>query len=190
MNMTPTVNKILHYLVLAVMLLGGLGPTVVQLTPFLPPAWVAPISHVVAVAAALVLYLSQSPLLSPLLPLRQTVPSKPLGVTAMGASIAGGCMMLASAAMLVACSSLASFEQGISTGSKLVVPSENFACTVAEDVDPSGGTAVCQEIDTTGALVGTVLTIAEDAPSIAAAVAHTSVGQQAQIRANRKVGAK
>lgn len=90
------------------------------------------------------------------------------------------------AMMLSGCTpaELAAWDKGISAGSSLVVPATGFACTVATDVDPSGATAICQEIDTTGNLVGVVLTVAEDAPAIAGLVAKTSASMQAAVKAN------
>jgi hypothetical protein len=53
---------------------------------------------------------------------------------------------------------LSAFDQAIAAGSAAVVPIENLACEAAEDIDPTGATAVCTEIDATGAAIGTVFT--------------------------------
>ena len=58
----------------------------------------------------------------------------------------------------------------VQAGNAAVVPAENLACSIAQNVDPSGATAACVKIDQAGNVIGEVLTIAEDVVSVAALV--------------------
>jgi hypothetical protein len=62
---------------------------------------------------------------------------------------------------------LSAFDQDIAKGQAALVPAENLACTTAAALDPSGATAICSAVDTTGAVVGAAFTVIEDAASIA-----------------------
>lgn len=112
------------------------------------------------------------------------VPDKMAAIRA--ARLAGATAGLAVLLVMAGCASfssgLASFEKLVAAGQVALVPAEQLACTIDTDVDPTGATADCAKIDSTGALVGTVFTVVEDAPSIAALVAKTSVGTQTAIR--------
>lgn len=68
----------------------------------------------------------------------------------------------------VSCTSLSTFEAEIAKGQAALIPAENLACEAATDLDPSGATALCTEIDTAGNAVGLGITVVEDAASIAA----------------------
>ena len=95
---------------------------------------------------------------------------------------AGVLMLLLAAGCTAA--EVQAWDQGVAAGSSIVVPAAGFACAIAQDVDPSGATAICQEIDTAGALVGQAFTVAESAPAIIALVAKTSATMQTQVRAH------
>ena len=66
----PVLNQIIRYLILAAIVVGGLGPEVTELAGVLPPKWFTIASHVVAAAAAFVAYAMQSPLFKPWLPVK------------------------------------------------------------------------------------------------------------------------
>jgi hypothetical protein len=82
---------------------------------------------------------------------------------------------------------LAAWDTAIKSGGTIAVQASNFACTVATEVDPSGATAICQEIGSGGALLGPVLTVVEDAPSVLNLVAKTSLSMQTLVHANLAV---
>jgi hypothetical protein len=109
----------------------------------------------------------------------------PAKVSALRASKVAAAAIAAGAVVtsLLGCTAaeLTAWEKAVQAGTALVIPTENYACTVLTEVDPSGATAGCQEIDTTGSLIGPVLTVAEDAPSIVAAVAKTSASMQREV---------
>ena len=63
----PAAKTALTYLVLATTVVGGLGPTVAAFAGVVPPTYLAALSHAVSVAAALHLWLTESPLVQPLL---------------------------------------------------------------------------------------------------------------------------
>jgi hypothetical protein len=67
-SLPPALTKAIHYAILTVLFVGGLGPTVAQMSGLLPARWFAAASHAVAVCAGLALYLTQSPLVRPFLP--------------------------------------------------------------------------------------------------------------------------
>jgi hypothetical protein len=60
-------KTLVTYLLVTTAVLGGLGPTAANLAGVLPPRWLEVVGHVVATAAALHLWLVQSPLIQPLL---------------------------------------------------------------------------------------------------------------------------
>jgi hypothetical protein len=120
------------------------------------------------------------------LPVR--TPSEVIGAAKVLAAKLAGATLVALACVFVAgCTSaqLTAFETAIATGQAALVPAEDLACTVANVVDPSGASADCQKIDSTGALVGEVFTITENAPAIANLVAKTSAGMQLSVKAHR-----
>jgi hypothetical protein len=83
--------------------------------------------------------------------------------------VAGGLIMMA----LVGCASFAQFIQAIQAGQAAIVPATNLACEIAVDVDPTGATAICAQLDAAGNVVSTLAPVVEDAASIAALVANT-----------------
>ena len=81
-------------------------------------------------------------------------------------------------------SDLSAFEQAVTQGSSLIAPASSFACTVAKDVDPSGSTAICQQIASDGSLIGEAFTIVESVAAINALTAKTSSTMQSIVRTN------
>jgi hypothetical protein len=67
MLLSPAVKTALKYAILAVTVIAGLGPTVSELAGALPAQWISTLSHIVSVAGAVHLWLSESPLIQPLL---------------------------------------------------------------------------------------------------------------------------
>jgi hypothetical protein len=77
--LSPTAAKYVHIAIGVITAVAGLGPLLAQVGGLVPAQWLTVASHVVAFCGALVLYLSQSPLLSPLLQMRPQVSlSRPL----------------------------------------------------------------------------------------------------------------
>jgi hypothetical protein len=66
-------NRVLHWVILAVVLVGGLGPDLAQLQGLVSPAWYGQLAHAVGICAAVSAYLMQSPLASAWLPLKLSV---------------------------------------------------------------------------------------------------------------------
>ena len=115
----------------------------------------------------------------------------PAKVSALRASKVAAAAIAAGAVVtsLLACTpaQLAAWDTAIKSGGTIAVQASNFACTIATEVDPSGATAICQEIDSGGALLGPVLTVVEDAPSVLNLVAKTSASMQTLVHANLAV---
>jgi hypothetical protein len=65
--MNASVKTALKYVLLALTVVAGLGPTVSQFAGVLPAAWLATAAHVVSVAGAIQLFLTESPLVQPFL---------------------------------------------------------------------------------------------------------------------------
>jgi len=63
---------------------------------------------------------------------------------------------------------MTAFDKALADGESLLAPSEQFSCSVATALDPSGATAICGEIDAVGNIIGTVFTVTQDAASIQA----------------------
>lgn len=82
-------------------------------------------------------------------------------------------------------SQLTAYDKAIAAGTSALVPVENLACTIAKEVDPTGGTADCSAIDSTGNLVGVVFTVVEDVSAIAALTGKTSVAMQQAVKAKK-----
>ncbi len=105
--------------------------------------------------------------------------------------------LLALGIVLGACTAaqLTAFDQAIQQGSAALVPVENLACSSATLLDPTGATAICAAVDTTGAAVGAAFVVAEDAASIAALLAKTApkspaVGVVLQTALSARVAAR
>ncbi len=69
---------------------------------------------------------------------------------------------------------LTAFDQALAAGQAALVPVENLTCIVASEVDPSGATAICTEVDSAGTAIGQAITVVENVPAIQALVAKTS----------------
>jgi hypothetical protein len=81
------------------------------------------------------------------------------------------CALIAS----VGCASLAAFDQAIATGAAAVVSAEGLACEAATDLDPSGASAICIDIDAAGNAIGTVFaTLPTDAAIVTALLTKTA----------------
>jgi hypothetical protein len=71
MTLSPTLAKIAHIVLAVLVLVSSLGPVLAQFAGLVPATWLSIASHVVALAGAIVLWLSQSPLTKPLLQTRR-----------------------------------------------------------------------------------------------------------------------
>jgi hypothetical protein len=71
MTLSPSQAKIAHVILAVLVLVAGLGPVVSELAGVLPATWLSAVSHGVAAASAILLWLSQSPLTKPLLQTRR-----------------------------------------------------------------------------------------------------------------------
>jgi hypothetical protein len=65
--MNPSVARALKIATAVLTFVAGAGPLVADLNGTLPPTWLAVASKAVGIAGALVLFLSQSPLPTPIL---------------------------------------------------------------------------------------------------------------------------
>ncbi len=79
---------------------------------------------------------------------------------------------------------LAAWDTAIKSGAAAVVPAENLACAIAT---AAGDTAVCAQIDATGAVIGQAFTVIEDAPSIAALLSKAPMKPAAQAIVAAKI---
>ena len=190
--MNTTLNKIIRGLVLAVFLIGGLGPTVAEWAGFVPPKAYAVISHVVAVCSGLSLYAMASPFLQPFLPTKTpdqviaaaksravdealakgpAAPKLPLVMLCLSVAI-----VVVQTVFVVGCTA----AQGqaaladIQAADDALMAATPMTCTIAETVDPTLGTVVCAVVTATGELVNVVTK--SFTPAVAAAIvkAHPS----------------
>ena len=68
--MDPRLAKTVQIVIAVVTAIAGAGPVVSSLAGLVPPTWLANASHAVTLCGALVLWVSQSPALSPWLQTR------------------------------------------------------------------------------------------------------------------------
>jgi hypothetical protein len=69
---------------------------------------------------------------------------------------------------------LAAWATAVSAGSAAVVPAESLACIAANDLDPSGASAICSVVDASGAAIGAGFVVAEDVQAIAKLLSATA----------------
>lgn len=81
-------------------------------------------------------------------------------------------------------SALNAIDQALTRGAAVVVAAENLACEAAVDIDPSGATAVCTQIDAAGNATGAVFTtVATTAAAVQALLASTQPKTPAVVNA-------
>jgi hypothetical protein len=76
-------------------------------------------------------------------------------------------------ASTLSCASTSALDAQLAAGQALIVPAESYACEAATDIDPTGATALCTEIDAAGNAIGAGITVVEEVGWIANLIKNT-----------------